>query len=286
MRTEDPGLASIPIATLSGISPSDVVALNRVGIISVSDLLGSDFDRVAYLLDSYDNAEILFREAMSFAKQFKGTSPRTASVKPAEDGPHEAAPASASAGEVVSLALSEAARLENVEGDAVGALARLARRTELAASLGDRTPEVLAAALLHDAAERPDWPARRGELASKFGAGFGAIVEQCASLRVVPLSPAGGPGKSYLALMEGASAPARLVCAGVTIRSIRDALEGVARSGPSHWKSHPGGLECALWYYRLVSSALRATESGHPLVDSLSALVVELEQACGRAAAA
>lgn len=287
MRSENPQLASHPVAQLPGISAAFAVALNRVGIISIADLLAADFDRIAYIVDSYDHAETLVREAMAFAKKHAPPLPRASGSEAYGVAGSGALPAAGPVGRGASVAeaIAEACRVEEV-GEAPGAgLSRLARRLDLAARMGEATPSVLAAAILHDVAERPDWPARRGEYGARFGVDFVQAVEQCASLRIVPLSPAGGPGRSYMGLMESCTRSARLICAGVTLAAIGEALEGVLRRGEEHWKSHPGGPECALWYFRLVASALRATESGHPLVDALTARLGELERASGRAAA-
>jgi hypothetical protein len=58
-------MSTTPITELKGISPAAVVSLNRIGIVTLQDLLEADFDRIAYLLDSYDEAESLIRHAMS-----------------------------------------------------------------------------------------------------------------------------------------------------------------------------------------------------------------------------
>lgn len=53
-----------PISELPGIPSSAVVGLNRVGIVTIQDLLDAEFDHVAYVLDSYDDAERIVRTAM------------------------------------------------------------------------------------------------------------------------------------------------------------------------------------------------------------------------------
>lgn len=51
------------IGELPGISPAAVVGLNRIGIVTVHDLLHAEFDRVAYIVDDYNEASRLIKEA-------------------------------------------------------------------------------------------------------------------------------------------------------------------------------------------------------------------------------
>lgn len=58
--------ASTPLSTLKVTTPSMVVALSRNGIVTVHDVLTRPLDEVAYLLDSYDDAEALIVAAQEF----------------------------------------------------------------------------------------------------------------------------------------------------------------------------------------------------------------------------
>ena len=44
------------IGEIAGISPAAVVGLNRIGIVTIHDLLHAEFDRVAYIVDDYNEA--------------------------------------------------------------------------------------------------------------------------------------------------------------------------------------------------------------------------------------
>src|SRR4051812_4454455 len=60
------------IGELSGIAPAAVVGLTGAGIVSAGDLVAADFDRVAYIVDDYNEAARLVREA---AKEIPGSIP-------------------------------------------------------------------------------------------------------------------------------------------------------------------------------------------------------------------
>ena len=61
-----PARASTPLSTLKVTTPSMVVSLSRNGIVTVHDVLTRPLDEVAYLLDSYDEAEALIVAAQEF----------------------------------------------------------------------------------------------------------------------------------------------------------------------------------------------------------------------------
>jgi len=58
--------ASTPLSTLKVTTPSMVVSLSRNGIVTVHDVLTRPLDEVAYLLDSYDDAEAVILAAQEF----------------------------------------------------------------------------------------------------------------------------------------------------------------------------------------------------------------------------
>jgi hypothetical protein len=126
-----------------------------------------------------------------------------------------------------------------------GAEARavLARRFEVASiilSTGGSEAEIAAAVLL-DAAEAgtvsPD------DVANRCGAPIETLIEECASLRAVPMLPTGKTPRYYLEMARGASREARRVCAVHLLLAARSGGAGL-----------PGGQ----WYARILAEALEA----------------------------
>ncbi len=84
-----------PISHLPSATPSVVMSLNRKGITTVGDLLAASFDEVAYQLDSFDDAEVLIKEAKHAAKENPGSDQakpkqaQQAETKPAEAQQHD-----------------------------------------------------------------------------------------------------------------------------------------------------------------------------------------------------
>jgi hypothetical protein len=101
------------------------------------------------------------------------------------------------------------------------------------------------------------------EVESRCGAGLVALLEECGSLRAVPVLPSGKAPKYYLEMAAGASREARRVCAAL-LAAAADTAETA------------GGQ----WHGRLL---LEALESGGP--DELVA-VARTKMDSGRRAAA
>src|SRR3989442_15877199 len=57
---------------LPGITASAAVALTRAGIVSMQDLLAAEFDRVAYVVDDYNEAARLVKEARRMTDSRRG----------------------------------------------------------------------------------------------------------------------------------------------------------------------------------------------------------------------
>src|SRR5215475_13595847 len=60
------------ITELPGISPAAVMGLNRSGIVTVNDLVLAEFDKVAYLLEDYNEAARLLKEARKMVDSKRG----------------------------------------------------------------------------------------------------------------------------------------------------------------------------------------------------------------------
>jgi hypothetical protein len=288
------------ISELPGIAPAAVVGLTRDGIVTVADLVAADFDRVAYLVDDYNEAARLVREAV---KEVPGaTAPPSArrSRSTHHDGPgvatpvvrspinkahaipHKPAPAAAapvpvpppasrtradmretSASNGLTAAMDLALRGLRLGSGESGDQSRatLRRRLDAASALlehGADEQEICAALLLE--------PAESGEIESadlgkRFGAGAAQLVEECTSLRAIPMLPTGQLPRSYLDSARDASTSARRVCAAYLLATDR-------RGG-------------AAWHARLLSEALAA---GEP--DDLVTLARSTVERAGERAAA
>jgi len=221
------------IGELPGISAAAVVGLNRAGVESVHDLLAAEFDRLAYIVDDYNEAARLVREARKLANGEQTSSRRGAKHSPealvpgpltsiadqglmprehSKSGPSPAAPQGTEA--IIGAALWLAARGLVLTGPAAAAgRAALGRRLNIAGLLlehGAGEAEVAAAVILE--------PAEAGlipsdEISSRFGEAVERLLEECAGLRAVPMLPSGKLPRYYLEMASAASREARRVCA-------------------------------------------------------------------------
>lgn len=238
------------IGELPGISAAAVVGLNRIGVESVHDLLAADFDRVAYIVDDYNEAARLVREAR---KAVGGE--HTASRKGAKHSPEALVPgpltsvanhgpqhgssqasahggshgnshgASQRSGRQAAAAAPPARAVEGTIGEALALAARglsmgspegraaLGRRLNVAGLLlehGAGETEV-AAGLLVELAEGGQVAAE--EVVSRLGAPVEQLLEECIALRAAPVLPTGKLPRYYLEMVKGASKEAKRVCA-------------------------------------------------------------------------
>jgi hypothetical protein len=237
------------VSELPGISQTAVVGLNRMGVLTAAELMAADFERVAYVLEDYNEAARLVREARKAVdgKRVRSGDPGpmppaplasgivTPPAKPAmkvsewarsvaagaptgkanRPGGHPG-PASAAAGSaVVGTALAMAA--ESAMGDeGDGWRVVLRRRLSAVTTLLDHrgTEAEVAAALLLEAIEEGEVGAEMGgEATSKMGAEVERILEECISLRTVPVLPNGKIPRYYLEMARNAGLPSRRVCA-------------------------------------------------------------------------
>jgi hypothetical protein len=251
------------IGEVPGISAAAVVALNRAGIVSLHDLLAAEFDRVAHVVDDYNEAARLVKEARRIAdggRRSKHADPLvpgplsqnqapSASRHHSRSAAHaaDAAPAApAQEGEgILAGAMGLCMRGVRLEGEEAGERrSALAKRFEVGLILaGHGASEAeLAAAMLVELGESGGVSAE--EVESRCGAGVVALMEECGALRAVPVLPSGKAPKYYLEMAAGASREARRVCAALLV------VAAGSMSGA-------GGQ----WHGRLL---LEALESGGP----------------------
>jgi hypothetical protein len=293
------------IGEIAGISPAAVVGLNRIGIVTIHDLLHAEFDRVAYIVDDYNEAARLVREAKKVSgndglpRRSKGGTPEslvpsplapnsmaspnrnqtriatpnaapspTRNIPAVPSGPvvGHIGPESRSGQNLVAVALAIASEGVTLNGEQPEeGRAVLARRLGLASLI-----------LEHGGGESEFLAAMLLEAAEsgavqpddvggRFGKEVEKLLDECTALRAVPMLPTGKPPRYYLDMARNASMEARRVCAAHLICA--------CRSGP---EALPGGA----WYAKLLVEAL---ETGAP--DELVSLSRQAADGLSRAAA-
>lgn len=291
------------INDLPGISQAALMGLNRSGIVTMNDLVAAEFDKVAYLLEDYNEAARLLKEARRLVEQ-QGNSRKSrnqqdsaASQAPSEipaplaqkvvseHAPNGNAPTiesprfgieSSRIGKpqltripapppsdnslqqamtvaTKGLYLGEQQRAGE-EGRAI-----LARRLSVAGLLlrhGASEAEVIAGLILE--------PAESGSISAddashRFGPRVERILEECASLRAVPMLPSGKLPRYYLDMARTASVPARRVCAAY-VPYVTEGPHGV--SGSTYASLLCEALEAG-GPDELIAACRAALESGH-----------------------
>jgi hypothetical protein len=222
------------ISELPNIAQGAVVALNRIGILTASDLIGAEFDRVAYVVEDFNEATRLVREARKFVDgrrkaadtptapgpQASGNPAVAASApahpqnapsknpqRPSTGKPSQAPPMKTSP---VGTALAIAAATSAEESDdwRVTLRRRLGAVTMLLDHRGSE--DEVAAALLLESVEAGEVST---ETTSQMGAAIERLLEECLSLRAVPVLPSGKLPRYYLEMAKEAGLPARRICA-------------------------------------------------------------------------
>ncbi len=332
------------VSDLPGVSPAQAVALNRLGITRVGELIAADYESVAVTLESFDEATRLLREAKKHTESHDSKAHVNAAnaqaqaaaaaarakvaprhrphphAKPAAHGapqpvhgshgaprPHSPQPAPQQtarpagvrfAGDaaapshsghhagadlsakrsgnpqddgMLSAALSLAGRgIDFSSGaDARASLSRrLGATTFLLEHEAEETDAV--AALILEGVEDGSIPA--AAVARDFGEQVGQLVEECATIRAVPVSPLGKLPRYYMEMAQKASVSSRRVCAAHQIAHLHLNAEAAAAAGESR-----GGV---VWYARLL---LEALEAGGP--DPVVSLLRSSVDALSRVAA-
>jgi hypothetical protein len=263
------------IGELPGISAAAVVGLNRVGVVSMHDLLAAEFDRVAYVVDDYNEAARLVKEAKRLCEPGKRSrepqvpSPLSPTPAPSNTRAHHRAttntmnaplvatppaasspPAATPAPEhhttsaTLAQALASLAQGLSLSGDlADQSRATLARRMAAAAALlahGGTEPELTACALL-EAVESGALPPEN--IAPRYGQTVDHLLEECTALRAVPMLPTGKPPRYYMDMAKNASRSSRRVCAAHVLAMFNS--PGAAPGGNWHARMLLEGLEAA-----------------------------------------
>lgn len=327
------------VSEIPGCSPAQAVALNRLGITRVGELLAADYESVAVTLESFDEATRILREAKKHIEALSARaaaannqsgqhrrpiptnkpkpqakpgapgnghspshapapSPRPAAQpgRPASHGQvrfagdthtvgmstHEVAAdrARAAAAQqqrdqqpqrddgVLSVALSYAGRgVDLNSGDE--SRAALSRRLGAASFLleHEASEADAIASLILEAVEDGTLPPN--SVGKTFGDEVAALIEECATIRAVPVSPLGKLPKYYMEMAQKASVSARRICAAHQIANLHLNAEAAAAAGESR-----GGL---VWYARLLVEALEAA-GPDPVVGLLRSSVDALSR--------
>lgn len=219
------------IADFPGISQANVVALSRIGLLTATDLLNADYERLAVVLDDFDEAARLVREARKAgdvrkAKEATPPPPVPLASHPASapaqrstirigtsgSGSRTKNQSAAGAG-VVGQALTLAATGIQDGPDWRASLSRQLHAVRLLLD-NEGTPQEISAALLLDAIE-----SSTGSDAGRLGAELEALLEECIALRAVPALPSGKLPRYYLEMAAKATLSARRVCAAALLAS-------------------------------------------------------------------
>ena len=277
------------ISELPEITQAAVMGLSRSGIVTVNDLVAAEFDKVAYLLEDYNEARRLVTEAHKVVEQQQNRKGRNQPAGAQSAGPQipgplgqkvmneaevssESQPARApsdptrfarpqllripppppspSNDSPLQHAMAVATRgltlLDTANGANDQSRVILAKRLSVAGLLlryGSSGADVIAALILE--------PAESGtitaeEVGTRFGPKVERTLEECASLRAVPMLPSGKLPRYYLDMARAAPLSARRVCA---------AFLPYLTEGP------PGAAVSTAAYARLLCEALEA--GGH-----------------------
>lgn len=254
-----------PITELPNISNVAVVALNRLGIVTISELLAADYDRVSVVLESFDEATRLIKDAKARLRSEGGTPPRKVDKRTSTHSSSQPPPPPATQGfpspneGALSRAFAYATRGLLIAGDDPGHRAALSRRLAVATLLLAQNAgedETIAGLLLEPAEAGAD----PRELAGNFGPGVGQILEECAGLRAVPVSPSGQLPRYYLDMARGASRSSRRVCAADLLCRVRATAENPAAAARA-WGGMFDSPTAAARYAAILGEAL---ESGGP----------------------
>jgi hypothetical protein len=265
--------AKLSISVIPGISASAVVQLNRMGITTIADLLAADYEQVAVLMDCFDDAAKVIKEAKKMVEGEAKPSGKSSRVQGAEakfstdlkapvqarppsagyPGPkagskshqahHTDAPASGGS-DLFERALRLTRELDQTSEPRRGVMARrLGVASRVLSSPGmDQEPVV---AVLVESLENGSITPEM--LVREFGPEIARVADEAMAIRAVPVSPSGKLPKYYLEMAAKASNAARRVCAGYQLWWMDQPASNAPSASP--------------WYAKLVMEAL---EQGDP----------------------
>lgn len=267
-----------PLSQLKAATPAMVMSLNKKGITTVGDLLAASFDEVAYQLDSFDDAEVLVKEARRHAdaqsQQPKAQRPAEEDPAMQDQGPHaddqqrepvqdrqtkaQAQP-KPTAGQVgLATAMQAVLSLDGGAFASMEASSAAAQRLAAAALIiqyGGGEDEAVAAGLL-DTIDPKAPSVDRNDASVRFGEPAVDLLERAELLLTVPMSPSGKPSNVHSKLVEVADASALLVATCGAVASARAVLARYQSSGDAAWSLFKGGREFAIWYFGSICKAL------------------------------
>jgi hypothetical protein len=219
------------ISELPGISSVAVVALNRMGILTASDLVAADFDRLAFVLEDFAEATRLVGEARKCVEARKGS--KIESAAPSTPGPLMSGTLSHTPRTALRIGREakgtpKMQKQDDAMGSALAAAAMstgndpnwrgtLQRRLCAAGVLLEHegTQQEVAASLLLEIAETGSV-----EQMPRLSQDLEQVLEECIALRAVPVSPSGKLPRYFLDMASSASTSARRVCAAAVIAAV------------------------------------------------------------------
>ena len=144
------------------------------------------------------------------------------------------------------------------------------------------TPEQVAAAYLHDAAEDHGGHAQLDVIREEFGEEVAAIVADLSDSLVDTTSGAAKQEwhqrkQAYLASLETKPDTSLAVAAADKLHNATSILQDHARVGDDLWSRFTTGrAEDQRWYYEALTATLLERLPGHPTVQRLAAVVRQL----------
>ncbi|MFG0286504.1 MAG: hypothetical protein ACF8R7_18980 [Phycisphaerales bacterium JB039] len=306
-----PARASTPLSSLKVTTPSMVVSLSRNGIVSVHDVLTRPLDEVAYLLDSYDEAEALIVAAQEFLEgrgQDSGSKAPTPKPTPKEPRPENRAPAPVrpiartprrprkEAGprnpdmnqstnpfaDAISMVMAASGPV------ATSASEKAHRLTTAAIVLTCSGEEAMAiASVIVEPIHLEIEPMDRQQVRERFGDGAANLLDEVDALMSVPMTPSGRPSPAYKRTVEEASEGALVVAGAHALTAARAVTARSRTDGDEAWSVFQGGRSFAAWYFKTLAEGIGGSLRGMEYADlaaELSAAVDDvLEEAEGTA---
>lgn len=258
-------MPSLPIAELDCATPAAVVALSRAGITSVEDLLNAEQDQVAYLVESYDLAERIYRAARKQAG-LQAETKRPKQETKAKAAAYGAAP-------LLACAMTLALRDAKPGGEGWRFSSVRLRAAGIVIDDGGTEAEACAAALAEQCLGGQ--AADRREIERVCGVSVADLAEQASMLLSIPVSPSGRAGAAYTRAVDEASDTARRVAAAVALSAVAWAIER-AEAGENPWPAFTQGRDFAIWHFRTVADALAQHDTS--LARALADRVDRLER--------
>ena len=114
------------------------------------------------------------------------------------------------------------------------------------------------------------------DIERKFGKEVARIVKGCTDTDQTPKPPWLERKKAYIAHVQHASTPTKLVSASDKLHNVRAILMDYRKEGERLWSRFNGRKQGALWYYRALVNAFSGKRI-QPLVQELDRTLTALE---------